>query len=387
VVIDAVTGGGLGRGEVGLILAPGGVGKTTILTKIANAAHAEGKKVLQIILEDTTAQIQRKHSTIWSEIKLSELEKKKEEAIAKVRKKHSEIKNGGKLLIKHFSQEDTTMMDIRKWIIKYQKKVGYRFDIVILDYLDCINPHKKSFDKNEAELIVVKSFLALAADFDIPCWSAIQGNRGSYSADFLNVNDMGGSIKRYQKAHFFMSVAKPEEQKDTNLANFRILKARFAQDGQSFKDSTLDNDSMQIILNDTTYGGRYSSAISKLNDDEKDKIDQTANELRMLEDYQKSLGNKPSIYTIVNNNVVPVDQITSERIGDFKLSKFQEEPDLEPEIVISTIIKPIEVIDEVPEVEIIESEKNIVYELLDFETDIVIDNNSLVNYNELSGND
>lgn len=368
---------------------------TTILTKIANSAHAEGKKVLQIILEDTPKQIQRKHSTIWSNIKLSELEDKKDEVIVKVLKRHSEIKNGGKLLIKQFSQEDTTMMDIRKWIIKYQKKIGYKFDVVILDYLDCINPHKKSFDKNEAELIVVKSFLALASDFDIPCWSAIQGNRGSYAADFLNVNDMGGSIKRYQKAHFFMSVAKPEEQKDTNLANFRILKARFAQDGQSFKDSILDNDKMEIILNDNNYGGKYTNALPKLSEEKKSKIDQTAMELRMLEDAQKSMGisSSSSVFVITNNNVVPADQITSETVGDYKRSKYQAEPDPEPEIiappVISDTIKPVEAINDVPEVEIIERPTTTVYELLDFEfeTSTTESSNILTNFDELTDSD
>ena len=394
-VIDGVTGGGLGKGEVGLILAPGGVGKTTILTKIANSAHAEGKKVLQIILEDTTKQIQRKHSTIWSGVRLSELEDKKEDVISKVLKRHSEIKNGGKLLIKHFSQEDTTMLDIRKWIIKYQKKIGYKFDIVILDYLDCINPHKKSFDKNEAELIVVKSFLALASDFDIPCWSAIQGNRGSYSADFLNVNDMGGSIKRYQKAHFFMSVAKPEEQKDTNLANFRILKARFAQDGQSFKDSTLDNDKMEIILNDHDYGGRYSKYVPKLSDEKKSQIDNKAMELRLMEDHQKNIGtSSSSIYVVTNNNVIPADQITSETVGDYKRSKFEEEPDPEPIIntspsIISKIIVPVESINEVPEVDINEIPTTTIYELLDFEFEAAPINstNILTNFDELSETD
>jgi RecA/RadA recombinase len=346
-VIDAVTGGGLGKGEVGLILAPGGVGKTTILSIIANSAHAEGKKVLQIIMEDTDKQIQRKHSTIWSGIKLSELEEREEEAIRLIKEKHRSIKNGGKLLIKHFSQEDTTMVDIRKWIIKYQKKVGYKFDIVILDYLDCVNSHKKAFDKNESELVVVKSFLALASDFDIPCWSALQGNRGSYSADFLNVNEMGGSIKRYQKAHFFMSVAKPEEQKDTRFVNTRILKARFAQDGQSFKESILDNDQMIFILNDDTYGNKYTKAIPKLSDSKKEQIDNLAMEIKMRNDAEK-INIKPSIYVTLNDSFIPESEIASETIGDKNLNmgKFYEPP-TEDIIVKNEIIKDIEMKEEI----------------------------------------
>lgn len=370
-VIDALSGGGLGRKEVGLILAPGGVGKSTTLTIIANTALAEGKKVLQIILEDTKEQIQRKHSTIWSGIKLSELEDKEEEAIKKVLEAHKNIRHGGKLIIKEFSQENTTIMTIRKWIIKYQKKVGYKFDIIVLDYLDCVDSHKKSFDKNDSELIVIKSFLAMAADFNIPCWSAIQGNRGSYSAEFLNVNEMGGSIKRFQKAHFVMSIAKPEELMDTNLANVRILKARFAKGGQSFKDSILDNDEMKIILNDDKYGNRYANAIPKFSDEKRIELDNKLIEIRLLEDMKNFT---PSIYAVVNDAIIPDDQISSETIGDVKFSKYQE-IETNEEIII-----PVNVINELNIIE-----NNNLLEILEEPVLDNVNNDIIIEFNNLEG--
>ena len=377
---------------------------TTVLTKVANTAFNEGKKVLQIILEDTVEQIQRKHSTIWSGIKLSELEDNEELVIKKLNDFHRNVTHNGKLLIKHFSQDSTTMLDIRKWIIKYQKKVGFKFDIIILDYLDCVESHKKSFDKNDAELIVVKSFLALASDFNIPCWSAIQGNRGSYSADFLNVNDMGGSIKRYQKAHLFMSLAKPEEQKDTNLINARILKARFAKDGQSFKDSILDNDSMYIEFNDEQYGHKYSQAVPKINPD-KSKLDEAIIRSKMTSDFEKSL-NSNNMYTIINNQVIPEDQVASETVGDFKYSKYQEVEDINTAIVDTieelkpskyqevedikppiNIIKPIEVLD-LPDI-VDNVETHTTTDTLDFkfdDTDVKNDENNLIDLDSLTEN-
>jgi replicative DNA helicase len=80
-VIDQLTGGGLGKGEMGLILTPSGVGKTTLLTKIANTARENNKNVLQIIFEDTKEQIQRKHVTIWTKIPLSQLDDRNVEAL------------------------------------------------------------------------------------------------------------------------------------------------------------------------------------------------------------------------------------------------------------------------------------------------------------------
>jgi replicative DNA helicase len=176
-VLDTLTGGGLGKGEIGLILTPSGVGKSTLLTKIANTARELDYNVLQIIFEDTVEQIQRKHYTIWTEIALSAIDDNNDLVIEKVNAKIESLGNKGKLIIKRFSQEDTTMKDIRSWIVRYQKKYGIKFDIVVLDYLDCLDSHKKTNDRHEAELVIVKSFEAMAADFNIPCWSAIQSNR------------------------------------------------------------------------------------------------------------------------------------------------------------------------------------------------------------------
>ena len=66
--IDNLLNGGLGRGELGVVLAPTGTGKTTLLTKFANTAYNQGFNVVQIFFEDNPGNIKRKHYTIWSEI-------------------------------------------------------------------------------------------------------------------------------------------------------------------------------------------------------------------------------------------------------------------------------------------------------------------------------
>ena len=50
--IDNLMGGGLSKGELGVILAAFGVGKTTLMTRMANSAYLEGKNVVQIFFED-----------------------------------------------------------------------------------------------------------------------------------------------------------------------------------------------------------------------------------------------------------------------------------------------------------------------------------------------
>ena len=70
--LDELTDGGISKGELAVVLAPYGVGKTTILTKIANSAYNAGHNVLQIIFEDMPKVIQRKHAACWTGINLND---------------------------------------------------------------------------------------------------------------------------------------------------------------------------------------------------------------------------------------------------------------------------------------------------------------------------
>lgn len=246
--IDDVT-GGLANGEVGIILAASGVGKTTILTKIANSALEDDKNVLQIIFEDTEDEVRRKHFAIWSKIGLSDLVDKKNEAKSIVSEKMKSLNN--KLIIKRFDENETTLIDIKNWIINFHKKYGIKFDVIILDYLDCVSPHVTTTDQNQAELAIMKMLISISSKLDVPIWTALQGNRSSFNAEWIDHTHMGGSIKRAQKSHFLMSISRTQEQKRLGVANMQILKARFASDGHTFKDCIFNNNTLEIrILDD-----------------------------------------------------------------------------------------------------------------------------------------
>lgn len=99
----------------------------------------------------------------------------------------------------------------------------------------------------------------------------IYTHNSGFNSEFIDAQQSGGSIKRIQKAHFFMSVAKTQEQKESQLPNISILKARFAQDGQKFEDCIFNNDTMKVIIEDSRY--KYSKTYKNLKHyTEEDKI-------------------------------------------------------------------------------------------------------------------
>ena len=327
--IDGITKGGLGKGEAGIILSPSGFGKSSMLTKIANTAYVEGKNVLQIIFEDTEDQIRRKHYAILSKIPLSEFENNEDLVKHKVIDTVTNNKNLGNLIIKRFVEDETTIPEIKKWIDRYQKKFNIKFDILILDYLDCLDSHKKTSDPNEAEKIIIKAFMDMAAEYEIPGWSAVQASRNAFSSEWVDATQTGGSIKRIQKSHLFISIAKTVEQKENNLANVQILKFRSGADGQRIGDCIFNNDTMEIRSTDN----KWQNSLKKYSERDLEALEEKANRLHI----EVSKYDNKSIITDVD--IIPNTDFSDESDFDKMLLNSLNEHNKNP---ISDIIPKIE---------------------------------------------
>ena len=89
--------GGLSKTELGVVVAPFGVGKTTLATKMANSAFNHGYNVLQVFFEDQPKVIKRKHYSCWTNIELNNLGAYREDVIEKVKSMEGNAKGGLKL--------------------------------------------------------------------------------------------------------------------------------------------------------------------------------------------------------------------------------------------------------------------------------------------------
>jgi len=244
--LDEIMDGGLSKTELAVIIAPTGSGKTTLLTKIANSAVNDGHNVLQIFFEDTPKIIQRKHLSCWSGYDLNSLSYHKDE-LMELCKEKMDLSKGkkGKLILKKFSSFGITIPIIRKYINKLIAK-GFRPDIVLLDYIDCVTASKTHTDNNVGEGVTMREFETMLTELNVAGWTAVQSNRNGLSADVVETNQIGGSIKKAQIGHFILSIAKPLDQRKEGTATIAILKSRFGKDGMIFKDIMFDNKRMKI---------------------------------------------------------------------------------------------------------------------------------------------
>ena len=247
--IDRLLKGGLAKGEIGVILAPTGVGKSTILTKISNHAFNLGFNVLQVFFEDNPKVIQRKHFTLWTKIHPDELSEKKDEVMTKVTEIKETMPN--ELILKKLPSDTKTMLQIKNEIRKMIAD-GVKIDMVVLDYIDCVVPDKNLGDEWKSEGSVMRGFEAMCHELNIAGWTATQGNRASISSEVVTTDQMGGSIKKAQVGHVIISVAKTLQQKEMKLATIAITKSRIGDDGVVFENCKFDNAMIEIDTESTT---------------------------------------------------------------------------------------------------------------------------------------
>jgi replicative DNA helicase len=241
--IDNLLKGGLARGELGIVLAPTGIGKTTVLTKFANSAFNCGANVLHMFFEDPENIIKRKHYTIWTGI-ASDDQKQNEDEVVKIVSERTARNNRLKLC--KLSPFGVSVADIKTKIRKLYSE-GCKIDVLVLDYIDCISL-ERSIEGEEwkGEGTIMRTLEGLTDEFNIAIWTATQGNRNSMSAEVVTADQMGGNIKKAQIGHVVLSIAKSLEQKEHNLANITLLKSRIGKDGVIFQNCKFNNEYLEF---------------------------------------------------------------------------------------------------------------------------------------------
>lgn len=257
--IDQIIGGGLSTAELALVIAPLGVGKTTFLTKVANQAYLDGRNVLQIFFEDKEKAIQRKHFTLLTGIELSKISDPENRDLVKARlegfKKTLNVSDGKKnnLFLQKLPADGVTVTKIKNIIKKLNSK-GHKIDLLVLDYVDCISLEKEyaatTNDEWASEGRVMRLLETMIEEVGVACWTATQGNRASTSVEVVKTENMGGSLKKAQIAHFIMSIGKTLEQKEAGVATISILKNRLGRDGMIFPNCKFDNGLLKIDTED-----------------------------------------------------------------------------------------------------------------------------------------
>jgi len=282
--IDETLEGGLGKGELGVIVGSSSFGKTSLTTAIASFAatyrspqnNNDGYKVLQIVFEDRVKQIQRKHFGRITGVEAKDLSKP--EYIDKVKYTLEHYKDREtlqrNLRIIRLPSGEKTADDIKRLIIKL-KNMGFSPDLVIVDYFECLLcKGDSSDDKWEKEGKTMRKFESMAGELNIGIWIPVQGTKDSLNVEVVTMDKAGGSFKKIQIAHIVMSIARTVEDIEESKATIAILKNRAGKAGKVF-DNVEFNNGTCIISTDNV--DEFNGMLAFKKDRDKDIQDKIVN--------------------------------------------------------------------------------------------------------------
>ena len=256
--LDETLGGGIDKGKIGLIICPMGCGKTSMTTCLAaNAARYkckqnfnEGFKVLQICFEDKPRDLHRKYIANVVDVEARKLNESQETTdIVKWKLKASEdfeLLNNNIRILK-LNTGEVTATDIKN-LIKKKINEGFKPDMVIVDYFECVEgePGSSRSDVTEREGRTMRKFETMADELDIAMWIPTQGNRESISAELVTNDKVGGSIRKNQIAQVVLSITRSVDDVRNKRAALAVLKNRTGEAGLTLNGVYFDNGTCKI---------------------------------------------------------------------------------------------------------------------------------------------
>jgi replicative DNA helicase len=226
--INDLMDGGLGPGELGVVVAPSGVGKTWILTALGASAVRQGLSVVHYTMELSENYVGQRYDTVFTKIPSADLKDNKEEVKSKIKSLN------GKLMIKYFPPKGVSVKKLQQHIDK-MIATDNRPDVIIVDYADLLLSYSNKSDSTYAEQGGVYIDLrGMSGELGIPIWTASQTNRSAIDSEVIEADKIADSYAKVMNADFIMSWSRKSKDKLNNTARAHIMKNRFGPDGITF---------------------------------------------------------------------------------------------------------------------------------------------------------
>jgi replicative DNA helicase len=246
-VIDDLMDGGLAPGELGVVMAPAGIGKSWLLINIGANAVRQGKNVIHYTLELNQDYVGQRYDSVITGIGAQNLKHHIEE----IENKMESLR--GELVIKYFPTKSTGVMGLKAHIEK-SIMLGAKPDLIVVDYADLLKVNSKK-DKHEALEDLYEELRGMAGEYEIPVWTASQAGRSALEEDIIEADKIASSYGKVMVADFLMSLSRKVEDKLSGTGRGHVIKNRFGPDGVTLPSKiNTNNGQFQFFEPQTTQG-------------------------------------------------------------------------------------------------------------------------------------
>ncbi len=228
-VINEIMDGGLGSGEMGVFVAPAGIGKSMALVNIAAYAAKKGLNVVYYTLELSETYVGARFDSHYSGIPSQDLKYHQEEVLQAIKGVN------GKLIIKYYPTKTATVNSIAAHLDKCIMQ-GVKPDIILVDYADLLRDTGiKGAVRNDIMLgNIYEELRGLAGTYGVPLYTASQANRSALEEDVIEADKIAESYAKVMVADFVVSLSRKTADKLSGTGRWHVIKNRFGPDGLTF---------------------------------------------------------------------------------------------------------------------------------------------------------
>jgi hypothetical protein len=222
--IDQLIGGGLSEGELGVIAAPSGIGKSWALSTIGANAARQGKRVVHYTLELNQNYMGLRYDTIFTGIEpglIPENRQQVEDAVAQI---------PGEIIIKYYPARSVSVHTIQAHV---EHLIGNKMkpDLMLVDYADLMHSVTKADARYQELGFIYEELRGMCGELEIPCWTASQTQRSSTQDDVIQADKISESYNKIMTADLVISLSRKLEDKANHTGRAHIIKNRFGADG------------------------------------------------------------------------------------------------------------------------------------------------------------
>ena len=218
--LDKYIGGGVAGGELFVVIAPTGGGKSMFLVKAGVSAIRAGKKVVYFTLELAEEIVGRRFDACFNDIPLPNVSDFEEVILETAEQLHVNLK------IKHYADGTATINTLYAYLDWLKGNENFIPDIIIVDYADNMKPSQKGELLRHELVEIYRTLRAMAIEFGVPCLTASQTSGDGYSKKEIELGMTAEAKAKNNVADVVVGFGRDDTQVGRDEASLKILKNR-----------------------------------------------------------------------------------------------------------------------------------------------------------------
>jgi replicative DNA helicase len=228
--IDGPLKGGLGRRELGIVMAGPNIGKTTALINMGTGILKNRHKVFHASCEMDEKIVMSKYDQCL--LRKSDRELNIDDDGK--RKLHKFLKGMREALksdiyIKSFPSGRLTLETLKAHILMLQSRDDFHPDVILVDYMDIMQMPSHIKEPIDQLTWIGVELRAMAWELNVAIWTATQTNRGAVDKELASEADVAGDFKKMATADVVVSINQTKKEAVLDEARWFYVKNRIGK--------------------------------------------------------------------------------------------------------------------------------------------------------------